>query len=68
MNFADIPDDIRERALACKSPEELLSLAKEEGYELSEEDLDVVNYGDSWYDIKLNCGNHCARNCVGLAR
>ena len=36
MNFEDIPDSIRERALACKSPEELPSLAKEEGYEISE--------------------------------
>ena len=50
MNFADIPDDIRERALACKSPEELLSLAKEEGYELSDEDLDAVNGGGDWDD------------------
>ena len=68
MNFADIPDDIRERALACKSPEELLSLAKEEGYELSDEDLDAVNGGGDWDDIKLNCDSNCDRNCIGLGR
>ena len=68
MNFEDIPDSIRERALACKSPEELPSLAKEEGYEISDEDLDAMSGGGNWDDIKLNCGSHCARNCVGLAR
>lgn len=67
MNFADIPDSIRERALACKSPEELLALAKKEGYELSGADLDAVSGGDNW-DLKPNCSNHCTHNCVGLAR
>ena len=68
MNFADMPDSIRERAKACKSPEELLALAKEEGYELSDEDLDAVNGGDSWEDMRLDrdecthlCNNLCNR-------
>ena len=67
MNYADIPDSLKERAQACKSPEELLALAKEEGYELSDADLEVVSGGDTW-DPDLNCGNHCNHNCVGLKR
>lgn len=67
MNYADIPDSLKERAQACKSPEELLALAKEEGYELSDADLEAVSGGDTW-DPDLNCGNHCNHNCVGLKR
>ena len=36
---------LREKAKACKSPEEILALAKEEGYELSDEKLEAVNGG-----------------------
>ncbi len=68
MNYTDVPDSIRERAMACKSPEELLSLAKEEGYELSDEDLDAVSGGEDWGAAELNCGSHCNHNCVGLKR
>lgn len=45
MDIKDVPDSIKERAKACKTPEELLALAKEEGYELSGEELDAVSGG-----------------------
>ena len=54
MDIKEIPDSIKERAQACKSPEELLALAKEEGYDLSEGDLDAVS-GGAWNDPD----NHC---------
>ena len=40
------PEQIK-KAKACKTPEELLALAKEEGYTLSEEELQSVS-GGGW--------------------
>ena len=45
MEFKDLTPELREKALACKTPEDVLALAKEEGYELSDEELDVVAGG-----------------------
>ena len=43
----DISPELREKAKECTSPEELLALAKKEGYKLSEEELEAVS-GGSW--------------------
>ena len=43
----DISPELREKAKACKSPEELLALAKREGYKLSEAELEAVA-GGGW--------------------
>ncbi|MDO4399900.1 MAG: Nif11-like leader peptide family natural product precursor [Coriobacteriia bacterium] len=45
MDFKDIPDDIKKRVEACKNPEELLELAKEQGYKLSEAELEAISGG-----------------------
>jgi predicted ribosomally synthesized peptide with nif11-like leader len=50
MDFKDISPELREKAKACTSPEELLELAKREGYKLSEDELESVS-GGSWSDI-----------------
>ena len=42
----DISNELREKAKACTSPEELLALAKSEGYKLSDQDLEAVSDGD----------------------
>ena len=36
MDFKDISPELREKAKACKTPDEMLALAKAEGYKLSE--------------------------------
>ena len=41
----DISPELREKAKMCKSPEEVLELAKKEGLKLSEEDLASVSGG-----------------------
>ena len=46
----DISPELREKAKACKTPEELLALAKSEGYKLSEDELEAVS-GGSWGSI-----------------
>lgn len=47
MDFKDLSPDLREKAKACTSPEELLALAKREGYKLSEAELEAVS-GGAW--------------------
>ena len=60
MDFKDmdISPELRNKAKSCTSPEELLELAKREGYKLSEEELEAVSgggwrssYGDSREDV-----------------
>ena len=45
MKFEDLTPELQEKANACKTPEEILALAKEEGYELSDEELEGVSGG-----------------------
>ena len=52
MIFEDLTPEQREKARACKTPEEMLALAKEEGRELSEEELKAVSGGSLCWD---NC-------------
>ena len=48
MDFKDLSPELREKAKACKSPEDLLALAKQEGYKLSEDELAAISGGGSW--------------------
>jgi len=45
MKFEDASPELREKAQACKYTEELLTLAKQEGYELSDAELENVAGG-----------------------
>ena len=45
MEFDELSEDLKERAKACKTPEEVLALAKEEGIELADEQLEQVAGG-----------------------
>jgi len=48
MNNENLTPEMMERARACKTPEELLALAKESGYELSDKELEQISGG--WDD------------------
>lgn len=49
MNFDDLQNpELQVKVKACKTPEEVLALAKEEGYELTDEELESVA-GGSWF-------------------
>ena len=56
MDFNNISPELREKAKACTSPEELIELAKREGYKLSEQDLEAVSGGSAWTDS--GCGSY----------
>ena len=45
MNFEDLTAQQKEKAIACKTPKELIELAKEEGIELTDEQLEGVSGG-----------------------
>lgn len=63
MHFEDLTPEQQEKAKACKTPEDVLALAKEEGYELSDEELEAVSGGDEWLE---RCkGQTCSVYCPG---
>ena len=45
VEFNSLTPEQREKVNACKTPEEILALAKSEGYELSDEQLDDISGG-----------------------
>jgi len=45
MELDEISQELKDRAMACKTPEELLALAEEEGITLSDADLDQIAGG-----------------------
>ncbi len=48
MDFKDLTPEQQAKAKACKTPEDILELAKSEGYELADEELDAVSGGGMW--------------------
>lgn len=64
MSFENLTPEQREKAKACTSAEEILALAREEGYELSDEELQSVAAGDDFWDVDWDwCSDKgpCAR-------
>ena len=49
MNFEDLTPEQQAKARACKTPEDVLRIAREEGYELSDEQLEAVGGGIDWH-------------------
>lgn len=45
MTLDDLSPELREKALACKTPEDLIELAKEEGIDLSDDQLQAISGG-----------------------
>lgn len=57
---ATLTDEQKKRVESAQSPEELLAIAKEAGYELSAEQLDAVAGGDDWRCPKASeCPSYC---------
>ncbi len=65
MDFEELTQEQKDRLRACKTPEEILELAKEEGYELSDDELEAVSGGNAWDDFdKWTRRNLCGGNCT----
>ncbi len=62
MKFEDLSPELQEKARACKVPEDIMKLAAEEGYDLSETELEAISGGSSWCEpygcssSKYGCG------------
>ena len=57
MKFDDLTPEQQEKARAAKTPEGILALAREEGYELSDDELGAVSGGwDHCSQEKYGCG------------
>ena len=48
MELNNLTEEQKERARACQTPEEILALAKEEGIELADEQLEAISGGKKW--------------------
>ena len=45
MEFKDLSPELQEKVKACETPEELLALAKAEGRELTDDELEAISGG-----------------------
>ena len=62
MDLDDLTPELKEKALACKTAEEFLALAKEEGFELTNEQLDTLSGGATWDSCNSkSCSSYCPR-------
>ncbi len=59
MLLGNLKPDVREKVKDCNTPEEMLALAKEEGIELTDEDLDMVSGGWGSDDSGSGGGVQC---------
>ena len=58
MNFDDLKNpELQEKLKSAKTPGDLVALAKEEGVELADEQLEAMSGGEEWYEMKQ--GPHC---------
>ena len=46
--FDGLSEDLKKKATECKSADELMELAKSEGIELTDEQLDAISGGFQW--------------------
>ena len=59
MEFDDLSDEQKAQVMACKTADELVALAKAQGVELSDEQLDSIAGGDSfWCPTATSCPNY----------
>ena len=59
----DISPELKEKARACKTPNEMLALAKKEGVKVPDEDLERIAGGQGWELPDCpNCGSSKTHN------
>ena len=66
----ELSPELMAKVKACRSPEELFALAKEEGRELSDEELEGIagGGGDGHWSQKIGCNSYYCRNYNGDVR
>ena len=59
--FSKMTDEQKKKVEEAKTPEELLAIAKETGYELSPDQLEAISGG--WSPCLNDCPNHASK-CI----
>ena len=59
--WAELTEEQKAKVRSCKTPDELLSMAKEEGYELTDDELEAVAGGNWVWDYDCKCVGDCWR-------
>ena len=55
MDLKSLDPELRAKVKACSTPEEILALAKEEGYALTDEELAQISGGGLWTNEEPKC-------------
>ena len=58
MDIDGISSELKAKAMACTSADELAALVEEEGLELSQEQLDALSGGVDWHCSDKSCSDH----------
>jgi len=64
MDFKSLDPELKAKVKACSTPEEILVLAKEEGYTLTDEDLVQISGGGLWTNDEPKCPKCGSKNFV----
>ena len=48
MDYPEISEELKAKAAACKTTEELFALAKAEGIDISDDELSAISGGGTW--------------------
>ena len=62
MNLDNLSPELKAKALECKTSEEFLKLAENEGMELSDEQLEAVSGGGEWGCTRNDPGMTCTED------
>ena len=64
MNLDDLTEEQKAKARACASADELVELARQEGIDLSNEQLQAISGGSGWFscDSDSCTSNKCPNN------
>ena len=68
MKPENLSPDVQEKLKACKTPEELMELVKEEGIELTDEDLESLSGGNIFKKLFRGIAEHDVRGAEAIRK